>query len=799
MIVIIYKKHSNIANNIYIKLSSFMLKPDMSKKLFNYSFLVFCSFFFLGSDLIGQEQHYDTKYFESIDESLPTANKYRSASGAPGSEYYQQKASYKIEVTLDEEKNQIHGKERVIYTNNSSDKLTYIWVQLDQNIRAKNSRRSKIQTGGINDPMSLGEYEAKYKDVFDGGFNILYVKDKNGKKLDYTINYSMMRIDLPSTLKKGESFVYNIEWWYNVNDYTKNRGRSGYESFDDGNNIYVIAQWFPRMAVYNDREGWQTSQFWGSGEFALVFGDYDVKITVPADHIVGATGVLQNSSTVLNTEQKKRFKNAKSSFDKPVILVTQNEAEEIEKGRSSKTKTWHFKAKNVRDFAFSSSRKFIWDAMAVKLNNKTVMAMSYYPKEGNPLWEKYSTKVVAHTLKTYSKYTFDYPYPKAISVNAKDQGMEYPMICWNFGRPEMDGTYPDWIKYGMIGVITHEVGHNFFPMIVNSDERKYAWMDEGLNSFLEYVTEQEWEEGFPSTRGNASDIVPFMAADATNKATIMTRSDYATSYYQNNYDKPAVALNILRETVMGRELFDFAFKEYANRWKFKHPTPADFFRTMEDASGMDLGWFWRGWFYSNDYLDLEIVSVKEHQINNQDPSSQNEFTRQQEARPSITTMRNKEANIITYVEKDTSALDFYNSYDKYKVSQSDLDGYEYMKTQTEQGEREAMVDESYFYELNIKNNGKLIMPILLHFTFEDGSNLDEKLPAQIWRFNQKEIVKVFYFDKKLKSIEIDKYQETSDINTDNNTWPTKATKSRFEVYKNRLRPYSNPMQEAAVN
>ncbi|MEN8139331.1 MAG: M1 family metallopeptidase, partial [Bacteroidota bacterium] len=595
----------------------------------------------------------------------------------------------------------------------------------------------------------------------------------------------------------GESFKFEIKWKYNINDYIKYGGRSGYEPFEDANNIYVIAQWFPRMAVYNDREGWQTSQFLGAGEFALVFGDYDVKITVPADHLVGATGELQNPTSVLSSTQRKRLNKARNTFDKPVVIQTQEEAEKAEKSRSKASKTWHFKAKNVRDFAFSSSRKFIWDAMAVKLENKTVMAVSYYPKEGNPLWEKYSTRAVAHTLKTYSKYTFDYPYHKAISVNAKDQGMEYPMICWNFGRPEYDGTYPEWVKYGMIKVIIHEVGHNYFPMIINSDERKYAWMDEGLNSYLEFVAEQEWEEDFPVNRGHATTIVPFMKADATNKATMMTRSDYARDYYKNNYDKPATALNILRETVMGRELFDFAFKEYANRWKFKHPTPADFFRTMEDASGEDLGWFWRGWFYSNKNLDLELVSVKEIQVNNQNPEEQNEFRRSQEVSQNITTLNNRKAGIKTYVEKDTAALDFYNSYDKYAVTEYDRNAYEYMTTQTEEGEQRAMNDSNYFYELKIKNNGELIMPVLLSFIFEDGSELDEKLPAQIWRYNQKEFTKVFYFDKKLKSVEIDKYQETSDINTENNSWPVKVTKSRFEVYKQRMRPYSNKMQEAA--
>ncbi|MCK5781926.1 MAG: M1 family metallopeptidase [Flavobacteriales bacterium] len=771
----------------------------MKNNISYHSLISFVIVLFLSVQVKAQEKNYDVNAFESIDELLPTANLYRSASGVPGPKYYQQKADYRIKVSLDEEKNQIHGEESVVYKNNSPDKLTYIWIQLDQNIRKKNSFSKKIKTSSIGDAMSLGTYENSYASPFDGGYKIQEVKDSKGRDLKYVINNTMMRIDLPKAISSGESFSFNIKWWYNINNYLSQRGRSGYEPFDDGNNLYVIAQWFPRMAVYNDREGWQTNQFVGAGEFALVFGDYDVKITVPADHIVGATGELQNTSSMLSSEQKKRLNKAKKNYDVPVIIHTQQEAEEAEKHRSDKTKTWHFKAKNVRDFAFSSSRKFIWDAMAVKLNDKTVMAMSYYPKEGNPLWEKYSTRAVAHTLRTYSKYTFDYPYSKAISVNAKDQGMEYPMICWNFGRPEEDGTYPKWVKYGMIGVIIHEVGHNYFPMIVNSDERKYAWMDEGLNSYLEFVTEQEWEKGFPSRKGHASNIVHFMKGDATNKATMMTRSDYATSYHANNYDKPATALNILRETVVGRELFDFAFKEYANRWKFKHPTPADFFRTIEDASGMDLGWFWRGWFYSNNNLDLELASVKEIKINNQNPNEQNEFVRNQEVFDNITDLHNKQAGIRTYIEKDTVALDFYNTYDEYAVTESDKNEYEYMQTQSDDGEQKAMKDNNYFYQLNIKNNGELIMPILLHFTFEDGTELDENIPAQVWRFNQKEVKKVFYFEKKLKSIEIDKYQETSDINIENNSWPQKSSKSRFEVFKQTIRPYSNEMQDAANN
>jgi hypothetical protein len=528
-----------------------------------------------------------------------------------------------MDIELDDKNTKLYGKETITYHNNSPESLDYSWVQLDQNINLKDSKSDLTESQRMDPAYTPDAFSRRFmEENFDGGFNIEYVQDANGKPMKYIVNQTMMRIDLPVPLKSGEQMSFSIKWWYNINNYRVIGGRSGYEHFDkDNNNLYIIAQFYPRMAVYNDVEGWQNMQFWGAGEFALTFGNFDVNITVPADHIMDGTGELLNRAEVLTTEQLKRYELATKTFDKPVVVVTQAEAEKAEKGFSDKKKTWKFSAKNVRDFAFSTSRKFIYDAMAVKLADKTVMALSLYPKESNPLWGETSTKVVAHTLKTYSKYTFDYPYPKAISVSAEDQGMEYPMICWNYGRPDEKGFVSDRIKYGNISVIIHEVGHNFFPMIVNSDERQWTWMDEGLNTFLEYLTEQEFMQDFPSSRGPAFKIVPYMSGDQKFLEPIMTNSESIHQFGSNAYAKPATGLNILREVIMGRELFDQAFKTYANRWKFKHPTPEDFFRTMEDASAVDLDWFWRGWFYTTDYVDMGIQSVKQYNVTEKQPEN----------------------------------------------------------------------------------------------------------------------------------------------------------------------------------
>ncbi len=712
--------------------------------------------------------------FKQMYDLLATPNMYRTASGAPGPEYYQQQADYKIDVELDDKNAKLFGSETITYTNNAKEALDYLWVQLDQNQQSRKSLSPLVNADKTDPAMSVTSFSRKYlEEHFDGGFNIEYVKDALGKPMQYSINQTMMRVELPKVLKHGEKISFSIKWWYNINNYLLDGGRSGYEHFDkDGNNLYVIAQFYPRMAVYNDVEGWQNQQFWGAGEFALPFGNFEVNITVPADHMLEATGNLLNRAEVFTPSQLARYAQAEKSFDKPVIIVTQAEAEAAEKGFSDKKKTWKFKAENVRDFGISTSRKFIYDAMAVKVGEKTTMAISLYPKEGNPLWEEYSTRMVAHTLKSYSSYTFDYPYPKAISINAKDQGMEYPMICWNFGRPDTDGKYTDGVKYGMLGVVCHEVGHNFFPMIINSDERQWTWMDEGLNSFLEYLTEMSFDPNFPARRGPAKKIVPYMSGDQKGLEPIMTNSENLRQFGNNAYGKPATGLNILRETIMGHELFDYAFKTYANRWKFKHPTPEDFFRTMEDASAFDLDWFWRGWFYTTDYTDIGIKEVKKYYVSNEPSKEVSEFLKKQRRRDS-----NSGPMVYMIADGSPDYKPEMNKAFQIKDFQA-LD--EYVNQHFSAEEKAKLKEPKYFYQVTFDKPGGLVMPIIVELTYEDGTTETKTFPAQIWRMNDKEVNRTFATDKAIIKIMVDPKEETADIDVTNNAWPKVEAKSKFE-------------------
>ena len=735
--------------------------------------------------------HYNQSKFKQLYEEFATPNNYRSASGAPGPDYYQQQADYVMDIELDDKNAKIYGEETITYTNNSPDDLEYLWVQLDQNVRAKTSKSPLRNGGGVPMAEQAGSFVQKYiTEPFDGGFNIEFVKDANGKDLSYTINQTMMRLNIPQPLKSKEQISFSIKWNYNIPDHTVNRARSGFEYFPaDGNRAYVIAQFFPRMAVYSDVEGWQNHQFWGSGEFALPFGDYEVNITVPADHVLDATGTLQNRKEVFSKEMMKRYEKAKKSYDKPVIIVTQEEAEAAEKNFSTKKKTWKFKAENVRDYGFATSRKFIWDMQAVKLGNRDVMAVSMYPKEGNPLWEEYSTKAVAHTLRSYSAHTFDYPYPKAISVHAKNQGMEYPMICWNYGRPNEDGSYSDRVKYGMISVIIHEVGHNFFPMIVNSDERQWGWMDEGLDTFMQYMAEQEFGEAYPeaiapnstypSRRGAPSKIVPYMSGDQSTIAPIMSNPENVYQLGPNAYGKPATALNILRETVMGRELFDHAFKTYSQRWKFKHPTPEDFFRTMEDASAVDLDWYWRAWFYTTDYVDIGVKGIKKYYVSDKPSKKMQEYM----AARNIT-----EADLppLVYLAEEDSEDADPNLKGK-APSDNSKSLKEFMMDNMTESERAAVKEPKYFYEVTFDKPGGIPMPLIVEYTYADGSTKNITYPPEIWRKSDKEVSVVISSQTELTGIVVDPKMETADIDTTNNSWPAQNGPSDFDKMKENIK------------
>ena len=752
--------------------------------------------------------------FRQLEEILPTPNIYRNAGGAPGFAYWQQQADYKISVSLDEAKRRITGSETITYTNNSPDSLPFLWVQLDQNrFRSDSLAERSADFGGIGNRApatrsatgnsaarisfsALRKYQAEKDNDF--GFDITQVVDENGRGLKHTIVGTLMRIDLPTPLRPNQQTTFTIDWAYNMVEENAVSARSGYETFDDGNDIFLLAQWYPRMIAYSDYEGWHNKEFIGRGEFTLEFGDFEVEITVPSDHIVSSTGVLQNPDDVLTNTQKQRLENARDA-ERPVFIVTAEEALEKEKSKASDLKTWRFKAENVRDFAWASSRKFIWDAQGYEQGGDVmpfVWAMSFYPKEGEPLWSKYSTQAVIHTMEVYSRMSFDYPYPTSQSVNGPVGGMEYPMITFNGPRTELqdDGerTYSAAEKRFLIGVVIHEVGHNYFPMIVNSDERQWTWMDEGMNSFLQFVAEQEWDPNYRSRRGEPRNMVPYMKS--TNQVPIMTNSESILQFGNNAYGKPATAFNILRETILGRELFDFAFKTFSNRWKFKRPTPSDFFRTMEEASGVDLDWFWHGWFYTTDHTDISIENVTKLRLDTEDPDIEYALLEDEElkAPASLTDVRNKAEGKRFRIEDKPWLKDFYDNNSAYLVTNKDRNKYRSFLKGLEDWERTALEraikDNEHYYVLDFANKGGLVMPVILEITFKDGSKEEYRIPAEIWRRNAKRVSKLLIREKEIVDVVVDPHLETADVDLNNNYFPRRILPSRIEAYKNSRTP-----------
>ena len=727
----------------------------------------------LTASVSAQNQQWKGK-FEQLDQVLPTPNSYRTGSGAPGEKYWQQRADYTINAEVDDNTQTLTGAETITYYNNSPDPLGFLWLQLDQNLFAENSMTNATRSGVVRDSVpasffgnSAGVTTSDYK----GGYNIKSVKDVSGKNLPYLINNTMMRVDLPAPVKTGEKFSFSVVWSYRETDRQQFDGRGGFEFFpEDGNYVYTFAQWFPRMCVYDDYEGWQNKQFLGQGEFALVFGNYNVKITVPSDHIVGATGTIQNPKEVLTKEQQERFEKAKKTFDQPVMIVTPEEAAKKEKTKSTKKSTWVFAAENVRDFAFATSRKFIWDAQSVKVGTKTPLAQSLYPKEGNPLWQKESTKAIKNALELYSSRTFDYPYPVAYSVHSAAQGMEYPMICFNGGRPAKDGTYSKQTLTGLVSVVVHEVGHNFFPMIVNSDERQWSWMDEGLNTFLEKETIRTLYPELYGTHGTPKGMVPFMRGDKSQMRPIMSMSDNIrrSEFGPNAYTKPSAALTVLRETIMGPELFDRAFKEYSERWAFKHPKPADFFRSMEDASGVDLDWFWRGWFYTNDNVDVNVDEVKWFKLSNE---------------PLELEKKGVKAKQGDLSAGKGSSTDFSGGPQPFTLSNTPETLNGEFKTRVDDNAIRAKLAGKNIYQIKFVNVGGLVTPLVIEWTFKDGSKEIERIPAEVWRVNENVITKVFIKDKEVVNILLDPNFELADTEISNNVFPKRTIPSRFDQFK----------------
>ena len=775
-------------------------------------FFIFAGFTNLSFAAIDQSKGSFEDKFRQLDEVFPSPNLSRPATGEPGPMYWQQRADYKIQIKLNEDTRSVEGSETITYTNNSPLTLKYIWLQLDQNIFAKESINNLTRPwGGGDSSVDFSTLRRQnFMDKFEGGFQELSIKINN-KSPDTNLVGTHVRINLEKPLKPGESTSLDIEWAYTLVEENAVRARNGYETFEDGNDIFLMAQWYPRVTVFSDYEGWHNKEFIGNGEFTLEFGDFEVDISVPSDHVVSATGVLLNENDVLSPIQKKRMKQARKS-EKPMFIITPDEAYDNELEKSTDYKTWSYKAENVRDFAWASSRKFIWDAAGYKQDSKEtplVMAMSFYPKEGEPLWSKYSTEAVMHTMKVYSKYSFDYPYPTAQSVNGPVGGMEYPMITFNGPRTELedDGTrtYSRSEKEFLIGVVIHEVGHIYYPMIVNSDERQWTWMDEGLNTFVQYLAEQEWDINYRSDRGEPRWMTEFMSS--SYQVPIMTNSESLLQFGNNAYGKPATALVVLRETILGRELFDQAFREYSVRWKFKRPTPYDFFRTMEEASGIDLDWFWRGWFYSTDHVDIALNNIHLASLDTLDPQINLAKDRVDfENEPLILhDQRNEAAKIETRVTERPELLDIYNEYDEFTPSDREMrDSKEILEDLYDKNDsdpewkKKALVDaiekDEGYYIFEFSNKGGLVMPIPLEITFEDGTKELIRIPVEIWRKNSKKTKWLKRSKLKITQAVIDPYWEIGDTQIENNYYPTRLIPARLKPRASRSNP-KNLMQD----
>lgn len=741
--------------------------------------------------------------FRQLEEILPTPNDARTASGAPGRAYWQQQADHDIAVTISADASTATGTERITYHNRSPDDLRYLWLQLDQNRFDWNSR-GELSTPAPDFAQNQGMRwldGVVRKQSWSGGYSITRVALADGAALPFTIVDTMMRVDLPTELVSGESLAFDVAWTFPIVDVRVGHERSNSEFLEaDNAPIVEMAQFFPRMAAYTDVNGWQHKAFLGRGEFTTEFGDFTLAVTVPDNWTVVATGELTNAKDVLTTTQQARYAEAKLS-ERPIMITNAAEAAVLRAQKSSATKTWRFDAKQVRDCAFAASPAYLWDGARAPIpgTDRAALAMSVYPIEAEPLWSKYSTHAVAHTIDSYSRHALPYPYPIAISANGPVGGMEYPMICFNGPRPEKDGTYSEGTKKGLIGVVIHEVGHNWFPMIINSDERQWTWLDEGLNTFCQYLAEQEWAEKYESGRGEPHKIVEYMTT--VGEPPIMTNSESIARLGPNAYAKPATALNVLRETILGRENFDFAFREYCRRWAFKRPQPADFFRTMEDASGVDLDWFWRAWFYDTRAVDVAIEEVIALRIKSMDPAEEKAIARAE--RDGLAPTLSDDANALMNAAHPPREIrfpelqDFYSSFDQFAVSDADRKSFEEFAEKLTAHDRALLKTTLSFTLIRFRNDGGLITPLPLEMQFADGTSKSVVLPAELWKLDPRRVSKLIVSASPVVKVTLDKHRQIADADITDNAFPQEISKGSIGITNDRRRGNdSNPMREA---
>jgi hypothetical protein len=614
---------------------------------------------------------------------LPAPNAQREGSGAPGPGYWQQQVDYSIDATVEPETRLVSGKGRVTYHNNSPDALDYLWLHLEQN---------SFRDDGLASAVSPRGPDGKRRGGSDG-YTISAVKGVDGAELKFTPMDLVARLDLPAPLPPGGTFSWDMEWSFKIPDGVYRR--FGLEKVEQGK-IVEVAQWFPCVAVYDDVYGWNTLPYIGSGEFYTNFGDYDVRISVPREDLVVATGVLQNPTEVWTAEQQARWEKAKSSTETVMIRSADEVGKAETRPAGDGPLTWHFKASKVRTFAFAASDAFILDAASLDGTPDSTLCVSAYPKEATPNWT-HSTQMLRTAMGGFNERWSKFPWPVMTNVNGPERGMEYPQIIFCGSRRDERSLY---------GVTAHELGHNWFPMVVNTDERRHGWMDEGFNTFIDYYSAWDWfsepDQDAINRRGSGNPSSGGTLMRSTQVLPIDTPPDRLTGGLNGalSYGKTAQGLVLLRESILGPERFDAAFRTYIRRWSFKSPQPSDFFRSMDDAAGMDLAWFWREWFQETDVLDQAIGSVVQP---------------------------------LAAWHKDTGEWTWTPG------------------------------------KVVVENRGDMVMPLVFRVTFEGGEQRTVTLPVDIWN-NTNRWTEPIPASAKITSVVIDPETAFPDMDRTNNTW-----------------------------
>lgn len=731
----------------------------------------FCQFLMLPLAIaVSAVAHAEATPFSPLGSLVDPPSATRGADGRPTSTYWQQHIAYDIDATLDVERRVINAQAELRYTNNAPQALDAIWFEISPEATTKDaiahrSATINVDSASVRDLRGLREQEER-----GGGLVVSSVADSEDRPLAFEARGTQLRVALPRPLASGQTVRIKLAWRVALVDLDRKGGRTGYMLLSSGDPIFHIAQWYPQPVAFTDYGGWRNVPFVDHGEFAPELGDYNVSLTLPAGQLVAATGVLTNEADVLTGVERTRL--ARLRQGKVTEIVTAAEA--ATKRRSSETRTWRFAARNVRDFALAASLRYRWDATLA--GTSAVRAMTFYPSEASALWRPLALPAIGHALDVYGRMTFDYPYPVVQAAFGPNDGMEHTMLAFSRYPPDgPNGTYSRERKRDFLWVLTHEVGHNWFPLIVNSDERAWTWMDEGLTSYLETLATLEWSGDY-TTRPN----LPAMLGaerEATGRQPPMTPANAVVDLFPTQYHRPAAALQVLRELVLGRETFDRAFRAYARAWMFKRPTPGDFFRTINQESGADLDWFWRAWFFSTDHVDLSLERVAALRLVAVPADA---IPAPADATPpaNLTVLRNAAEGRRLMVEQVPRLADAYDRIPERTLAGATPSAHAVVDVQRT---LDALGQGGVFYELDIRNRGGVVSPVPIRIDYRDGTSERYVVPVELWFGDTKRAQHILWRAKSIRSVTLDPDAATGDVDRGNNGGAVPVTEATMRV------------------